>query len=360
MNINEYIDGIKKPCRVVDGEDFCFAAVGLEHGHINSMCRGLVDAGAKLLYVCDRDRKKAEEIANQFGAAVASSLDEICEDKRIRLIASAAIPSERAALGCEVMRRGIDYFTDKAPFTTLAQLITAERTVHETGRRYFVYYSERVQSECSILAGYILNEGFIGKVVNIIGTGPHSLKPETRPNWFFEREKYGGILCDIGSHQAEQFLFYSGSDFAQVVSSSVGNFRFGDYPELDDFGDMHLTADNGVTGYHRVDWLSPNGLKTWGDGRCTINGTHGYIELRKNIDLTVGGGNILYLVNDDGEFRINANGTTGLPFFGELILDSLNGTEKAMTQRHIFAAARLSLIAQANARELTPELIGRI
>ena len=141
--------------------------------------------------------------------------------------------------------------------------------------------------------------------------------------------------------------------------SSIGNFRYNEYPELDDFGDMHLTAANGVTGYHRVDWLSPRGLKSWGDGRCVIEGTKGYIEMRKNIDLTVGGGNILYLVNDDGEFRIDAGGKVGAPFFRDMILDCLDGTENAMTQSHIFAAARVSLIAQENARDLTPDVPNR-
>lgn len=359
MDVYELLKGVKKPGRVVSGEEFCFAAVGLDHGHIGGMCAGLAEAGAKLLYVCDRDTKKAEELAAKYGAVVKNSLDEICADSRVRMIASAAIPSERCEIGCEVMRRGLDYFVDKAPFTTLGQLVTAEKTASETGRRYFVYYSERLHSECSVFAGYLIDEGFIGRVVNIIGTGPHTINAPTRPEWFFERDKYGGILCDIGSHQAEQFLYYAGCDMARVDDSSIGNFRYSEYPELDDFGDMHLTSANGVSGYHRVDWLSPSGLKTWGDGRCVIDGTHGYIEMRKNIDLTVGGGNIIYLVNDSGEYRLDVSGKIGAPFFGEMILDCLERSERAMTQEHIFAAARIALIAQKNARELTPDVKNR-
>ncbi len=359
MIIYEFFESIAKPLPAVTGEEFCFAAVGLDHGHINSMCSGLIEAGAKLLYVCDKDYVKAQDFAAKFGAAAMRSLDEICEDKRVKMIASAAIPCERGALGCEVMRRGLDYFVDKAPFTELDQLISAEKAAQETGRRYFVYYSERLHSECSILAGYLLENDFIGKAVNIMGTGPHTINAPSRPEWFFNRAKYGGILCDIGSHQAEQFLFYSGSDNVRVDCSSIGNFRYNEYPELDDFGDMHLTADNGVTGYHRVDWLSPRGLKTWGDGRCIIEGTKGYIELRKYEDITLGKGNILYLVNDEGEFRIDANGKTGIPFFRDMINDCLTGKETAMTQKHIFAAARVSLTAQKYAHDLTPDVYGR-
>ncbi len=358
-DIYEYIKGIKKPERAVSGEEYCFAAVGLDHGHIGGMTSGLIEAGAKLLCVYDRDPAKAEAFAGKFGAKTAASLDEICSDKRIKMIASAAVPCERGPLGCEVMRRGLDFFVDKAPFTTLAQLEEAKKTAAETGRRYFVYFSERLHSECSILAGYLIDEGFIGGVFNIVGKGPHSINIDSRPSWFFEREKYGGILCDIGSHQAEQFMFYSGSDDVRVVSSTIGNFKFHDHPQLDDYGDMHLTSSNGVTGYHAVHWFSPKGLKSWGDGRCFVEGDSGYIEMRKNVDIDRSGGNILYIVNNDGTFRINASGTTGFPFFRDMILDSLEGSERAMTQNHIWKAAEVSLLAQKNALELTPDVAGR-
>src|SRR3712207_8630391 len=46
-----------------------------------------------------------------------------------------------------------------------------------------------------------------------------------------------------------------------------------------------LFRSNGGTGYIRVDWFTPDGLKTWGDGRLTVLGTDGYIEIRKKIDI---------------------------------------------------------------------------
>ncbi len=350
-DLQDFIKGIEKPKKL--DVDYGFAAVGLDHGHINGMCASLIEAGATLLYVYDRDPKKAEALAAKHGAVVVDDIRRIYEDNRVKLVASAGIPNERGPLGCDVMRHGRDYFVDKAPFTTLEQLSDAEKVCAETGRKYFVYYSERLQSECSILAGYLLEAGFIGKLVNLIGTGPHRIGLPARPGWFFEKEKYGGILCDIGSHQAEQFLYYSGCDDAKVTHSAIGNFKYPGYPELDDFGEMHLTAANGVTGYHRVDWYTPDGLKSWGDGRCYLEGTEGFIEMRKNVDITVGGGNKLYLTGADGEFVIDARGTTGFPYFTALIRDSLERTETAMTQSHAFAAARLCLEAQKNAVELT-------
>jgi predicted dehydrogenase len=252
-----------------------------------------------------------------------------------------------------VMRAGKHYFTDKTPFTELSQLDEARRVTAETGKKYMVYYSERLHVECAVFAGDLIGQGAIGRVVHVLGLGPHRLSAQARPAWFFDRKKYGGILCDIGSHQIEQFLFYSGAVDAAVTSARVANYANRSYPELEDFGDASLVADNGATSYFRVDWLTPDGLRTWGDGRTVILGTEGYIEMRKYIDVTRDtGGDQLFLVNRDREQSFGLSGKVGFPFFGQLILDCLHGTETAMTQEHAFKAAELCLKAQAVAQRI--------
>jgi predicted dehydrogenase len=334
--------------------DFKFAAVALDHGHINGQCNGLIEAGGELHRVFDPDPLKMEAFRKAFPqATVARSLEQILEDPEINLIAAAAVPSERGPLGTKVMRAGKHYFTDKTPFTRLEQLTEARRVAAETGKKYMVYYSERLHVECAVFAGDLIDQGAIGRVVQVLGLGPHRLSAKERPAWFFEKAKYGGILCDIGSHQIEQFLFYSGASDASVTSARVANYANKGYPELEDFGDASLVADNGATSYFRVDWLTPDGLRTWGDGRTIILGTAGYIEMRKYIDITrEASGDHLFLVNKDGEQHFALGGKVGFPFFGRLILDCLNGTETAMSQTHAFKAAELCLKAQAAARRI--------
>ena len=253
-----------------------------------------------------------------------------------------------------VLEAGKDYFTDKAPFTSLEQLAAAKAVVARTGRKYMVYYSERLHVECAVFAGELIRRGEIGRVIQVLGLGPHRLTAGSRPAWFFEREKYGGILCDIGSHQIEQFLHYAGASDATVAHSAVANYDHPAYPELEDFGEASLVADNGASNYFRVDWFTPDGLRTWGDGRTFILGTQGYIELRKYIDVTVDAtGDHLLLVNAQGEQRHSVSGKVGFPFFGQLILDCLHRTENAMTQQHAFKAAELCLLAQAQAKALS-------
>jgi len=340
-----------KPSPVVKPGQFIFAAIALDHGHIYGMCNGLIEAGAQLKWVYDPDPEKVEKFISTYpGVQAARSEQEVLQDAEVRLVAGAAITSERAALGLRVMSHGKDYFTDKAPMTTLEQLAQAKQKVAETGKKYAVYYSERLHVESAVYAGQLIERGAIGRVVSVSGYGPHRLRAGSRPDWFFNREQFGGILCDIGSHQVEQFLYYTGSKDAKVVHSQIANYNNKQYPTFEDFGDCNLAGDNGSTGYFRVDWFTPDGLSTWGDGRTIILGTEGYIELRKYVDIGRDqSGDHVYLANQEGEYHYHVKGQVGYPYFGELILDCLNRTENAMTQEHAFKAAELCLIAQRDA-----------
>ena len=201
-----------QPNRVVDEGEFVIAAAHLDHGHIYGQVQGLLDAGATLKWVYEPDSEKRAAFCQQYPSVqVAANLDEILSDDSIQLVESAAIPSERAALGAQVLKSGKDYFTDKSPFTSLEQLADIRTLVSETGGKYFVYYAERVHNEAAWHAGELIKEGAIGRVLHVLSIAPHRLSASTRPDWFFQKSKYGGIITDIGSHQVEQFLTYTSS-----------------------------------------------------------------------------------------------------------------------------------------------------
>lgn len=345
-----------RPAPVVRPGEFAFAAAHLDHGHIYGQCNGLLEAGAELRWVHEPDPAKRDAFLSRYPQArAARSLEEVLDDPAVRLVAAAAVPCDRADLGCRVMAAGKDYFTDKTPFTALDQLERAKAAVAATGRKYMVYYSERLHVESAVYATELVRSGAIGRVVQVLGLGPHRLTRPSRPAWFFERAKYGGILCDIGSHQFEQFLTYSGASDATVSHAAVGNFGHPDLPEFEDFGEASLLGDNGAVNYVRVDWFTPPGLGTWGDGRLFILGTAGYVELRKYVDIArEATGDHVYLVDDRGEHHIPVAGKVGYPFFGRLVLDCLERTENAMTQKHAFKAAELCLRAQAAAKRVGP------
>lgn len=342
------------PAPVVGAGDFSFAAVGLDHGHIYGMCEGLMGAGATLKWVYDPDPAKVAEFRDKFpDVRVARAEDEILGDDEVRLVAGAPVTSERCALGLRAIEAGKDYFVDKAPLTTLDQLAAAREATARTGRKYAVYYSERIHVEAAVLAGQLIDQGAIGRVLQVMGLGPHRLGTG-RPGWFYEKEKYGGILCDIGSHNFEQMLHFAGAKDAEVGYSAIANYNHPEHPGLDDFGEASIVMDTGASGYVRVDWFTPDGLSTWGDGRTFVLGTEGYLELRKyaNVGTDQGPGHV-FLVDDKGEHHLVAEGKVGFPYFGQLVLDCLERTETAMTQAHAFKAAELSVLAQQGARVLS-------
>jgi len=339
----------EQPEPVVEPGEFTFAAAFFDHGHINGQTAGLREAGGVCKWAWDPDPERLDAFCDQFGVRKARSFQEILDDPEVRLVTAAAIPSQRWEFGRQVLEAGKDYYTDKSPFTTLDQLEEARRTVEQTGQKYFCDYSERLHTEAGWYAGELIREGAIGDVLQVLILAPHNLAAHKRPDWFFDKESYGGILTDIGSHQFEQFLTFGGGSDGEVKFARVENFANPDHPGLEDFGEASLVLDNGVSCYCRLDWFNPAGHRTWGDGRTFILGTQGTIEVRKYNDITREPmeSQVVYLVDQEAEKRIPCAGRIGYPFYGQFILDCLNRTEKAMTQAHCFKAAELSMQAQA-------------
>jgi len=329
-----------------------FSVIGLNHNHVYGQTNLLLRAGAELVSFCAEEPDLAAEFARRYPQARrAAGRREILDDEGVHLVVSAAIPCERGPLGIEVMRHGKDYMSDKPAVTTLPQLAEVRRVQGETRRIFSVCFSERFENPATVRAGHLVRAGAIGRVVHTVGLGPHRINAASRPPWFFERAKYGGILADIASHQADQFLFFTGSTRAEVVSAHVANWKFPQWPELEDFGEMLLRGDGG-TGYVRVDWYTPDGLDTWGDGRLTILGTEGYIELRKYVDIAGRpGGSHLFLVDGKNTHHEDAGGGD-LPYGRQLVADIVDRTETAMSQAHCFLACQLALEAEAKAVRL--------
>jgi predicted dehydrogenase len=327
-----------------------FAVIGLDHAHIYSMTTAVQRGGGELVSLFATDQKQIADFRSRFGEVkLARSEEEILNDKSIQLVAAAPIPDERAPLGIRVMRAGKDYLSDKPAITTLKQLADVRRAVKETGRKFAIMYSERLEVRAAVYAGELVQQGAIGRVIQTVNLAPHKVNAPARPAWFFDKDKFGGILTDIGSHQADQFLYYTNSTKAKVVAAQTGNLAHPQYPKFEDFGDM-MIAGNGGTGYVRVDWYTPEGLGTWGDGRLFILGTEGYIELRKNINIAteLSGGNHLYIVDQKRARYIDCK-EVPLPFGPQFVADIVNRTETAQNQEQALLAAELVLTAQKNA-----------
>ena len=330
-----------------------FGVVGMNHGHIYGMVVTVARGGGELVSFHAREPELVAEFARRYpDAEQVSDERAVLDDASIQLVLSSIVPNERASLGVRVMQRGKDFLVDKPGITTLAQLAEVRRVQAATKRIYSIMYSERLENGATIRAGELAHDGAIGQIVQTIGLGPHRMHPPDRPDWFWDPSRHGGIICDIGSHQFDQFLFFTGSTSGEIVASQVRNVRHPEHPAFQDFGDV-MVRGNGGTGYIRLDWFSPAGLPTWGDTRLTILGTDGYMEVRKNVDLAGrDGGNHLFIADARGVRHVDCNAVE-LSFGRQLVDDVSNRTETAMSQAHCFLATELSLVAQEKARVIT-------
>lgn len=332
-----------------------FAAIGLDHRHIYHHVAELIAAGAECVGYCPQtsDPRVLQGFEERFPQLQPVNRAALLDDPTISVICCAAIPKDRAAIAMAAMRHGKDVMVDKPGLTTMAQLEAVQACVRETGRIFSICFSERFVVRASETAARLVAEGAIGTVVQTVGLGPHRLNRAIRPGWFFEREAFGGILVDIASHQIDQFLFYTGSTDARIVASAVANHALPEVPDFADYGEILLRSDR-ASGFVRVDWYTPDGLPTWGDGRLTILGTKGFIELRKYIDIAGRpGADHVFLSNHDGTRHIDASGEA-LTYFARFLADARDRSETAMTQAHVFAVTRLSLEAEAMAARIGP------
>jgi predicted dehydrogenase len=330
-----------------------FSVIGINHGHIYSMVAAVMRGGGQMVSFYAKEQDLEDAFLKKFPTVKrADNPKEILEDNSIQLILSSGIPDERAPLGIEVMKHGKDYMVDKPGIISLQQLAAVRKVQKETKRIYSIVYSERFENRATVKAGELVKAGAIGKVIQTIGLGPHRISLSTRPDWFFDRKRYGGIITDIGAHQFDQYLFFTGTTSANIVASQAGNVNHPQHPNFEDFGDVMMQGNGGM-GYIRLDWFTPDGLKSWGDGRLTILGTEGFIEIRKNVDIAShDGADHLYIV-DNKETRYMDCSKEPLPYGVQLVDDILNRTETAMTQEHCFLATELALKAQKNARKVT-------
>jgi predicted dehydrogenase len=331
-----------------------FAAIGLDHRHIYHLIGELLAAGAQCAgyWTGTSDPKVLEGVRERFPVLRAvDDRDALLDDPAVDLIVSAAVPAERAALAVQAMRRGKDVLVDKPGVTSFEQLAQVQAAVAETGRIFSICFSERHIVPAVEVARRLVADGAIGEVIQTLGLGPHRLNRAIRPGWFFDRAQFGGILVDIASHQIDQFLVFTGAQDAQVVHAAVGHHGDQTASDFQDFGEIVLCSRPGQPsqprGYVRVDWFTPDGLPTWGDGRLFILGTTGSIEIRKYLDIEGRPGtNHLFLADRHGTRHIDCSAEP-LTFFRAFLHDVRERTHTAMTQAHVFTVCRLALEADA-------------
>ena len=310
-------------------------------------------------WVYDPDPEKVKAFQKSFPTAkAAASEEEVLSDPEVKLVCGAAVTSERCALGLRVMAAGKDYFTDKAPLTTLEQLEAAREMVRN-GQEIHGLLQRAYPCGGGRFRGRADRKGSHRKAPSmwtVSGRTGWEIRRAARTG-SLKREKYGGILCDIGSHQIEQFLYYCGATGRAGEVQPGGKLRPSRLSGAGGFrgrgpcgGQRDRPSISAWTGLRRTGF-PPGRRKNLHSGNGRL---HRAAQVRQCGDRN-GTGDHVFLVNQDGEQHFEVAGKVGYPFFGQLILDCINRTENAMTQKHAFKAAELCVRAELQAVNLTAE-----
>jgi predicted dehydrogenase len=326
------------------------ALVGADHNHLYEIVDRLAKAGAEAV-AHTPEGQFAEHYATWQTGSVEMTEEAILADDSIDLIVTAAIPNRRADIALAAIAAGKHVVSDKPGLTTMTQLDAIRAAVAgRPGRPWTVLFTERFENRAINEAVRLATTGAVGRVVHVVGAGPHTMWAKHRPDWFWDPDATGGILVDIGSHQVDQLLAITGASAADVsvVASAVGNVASPEHPAMQDVGSMTLLAQ-GVVGDHRLDYLTAKGLGTWGDCRLTIVGTEGTIEARANVDIAGHeGAEHLIVVDADGTRRVDVSGVV-VEWGEQYLADLAAGGERLMTQQHAIDVTDICLRAQSAA-----------
>jgi predicted dehydrogenase len=324
-----------------------FVVVGVDHRHIYGMVSGMLEAGAQCVgWWTEGEPAPTAGFIKRFPDLVrVDERIELLERADVDLVLIASPPHLRSQHAIEAMERGKDVMLDKPGCISFDQLEAVKATVERTGRLWSVDFSERFEVPSSLKALELVRQGVIGRVLQTTSLGPHRLNRATRPDWFFDKSRYGGILADIGTHQIDQFLAFTGSEDAEIVHATAANLGHRDDPGFQDFGEL-LLQSGGARGYARLDWFTPDALPNWGDGRLFVLGTEGYIELRKYVDVEGRPGtDHLFMVNNERSEHIDCS-TIRLSYFDDVAAARHDRTgAQSLTQRSL-TVSRLALTAQ--------------
>ena len=330
-----------------------FAAIGLDHRHVYDLTTGLLAAGAHCVGHDPEttDQRVLAGFRKRFPNVPAVPRERLLDDPSIDFIVLSAVPRDRAALAIEAMRRGKDVMVDKPGITTPDQLAAVEAVVRETGRIWSICLG-RLGSPAVQAALLVVRSGELGRLLSLTSLAPHRLNRALRPDWFFDRDAYGGIINDIGVHSIDQFMAFADTADITIAASTIGSF--GTPPAgFEDFAEITLRSQT-MTGTMRQDWFTPDGLADWGDGRLFLVGTEGTLELRKNLDLEGrAGGDHMFVANKQ---RTRYQNCSGLPvtYYRDFLGDVRERNGQMMDGGRVFAVCRLALRCQATAARFAP------
>ena len=321
------------------------AIIGCRHGHIFSIYQLIKEnpatefAGA---YEPDTATREAAERTHGMTFPYATR-EALLADPTVDAVAIGDYYGIRGEHAIAALKAGKHVIADKPLCTSLAELEEIERIAAEkklsVGLMLDMRYHKNVQT-----AKMLIDAGRLGRIHNVQFGGQHPLQYGTRPMWYFEDGKHGGVINDIAVHGVDLLTFLTGQTLAKVNAARCYNGYAKEEPAFLDCGQFMLTLSGGAGVIADISYAAPN----------TMGYTYPYYW-----EFHVWGeqGMLSFSYNSDG-VTLCVNGATepeivpAVTPVGDTLsafLDDIAGKPTMMTTAEAFAASRATLTIQAAA-----------
>ena len=275
---------------------------GIHAGHINS------HPGANLISICDPNVGRASSLANEFGAKVARSPEEMIADREVdaAVIAASTIAHRELARLC--LMHGKPFLCEKPVDLSLDSAIETLRLARKSGVVAGMGFNRRYDFQHSILKDAVA-EGEIGRIEMMHFTSrTHAL-----PNLDYIKNS-GGMLRDKGAHFFDLACWIAGERPVEVyaVGDCLIEPRFAKHGDVDT-AMVVLRMESGALCHFNFSRRTNYGY----DESIEVFGSEGKMESRPPVPLN--------LVRSSGE-HVHSEGIHGhwVPRFVESYFEQLD------------------------------------
>jgi len=330
------------------------AIAGLRHPHIETIIdEARLRSDVDLVAIAEPDPQIRARYAASLGVKGYADHRDLLAAARVDVLGVGAVYGQRGRIVADALRAGVHVLADKPLCTTLADLDAIERAWRDSDRWLSVAFEKRFYPP-TIAATRLMAAGELGELAMISATAPHKLTRQRRPDWMFDRSRYGGILNDLAVHDIDLLLHFAGLSgepgFAGARRGTLwaftGNRANADRPGFEDHGMVTLRTDDDLLSSLQVSWLSPEAADYHGDYRMRLVGTRGTAELLWKDD-------VLTVATHTRPPRLEPLPPRLRPaedFFDAL----LSGRPPAVSALDSLAATRVGLLAQRAADDGCP------
>lgn len=234
------------------------AFAGLRHAHIFDLYKMAEQSEAAEVVGAFEENESACRIALEKGVKITyDTYDELLADASVDTVAIGDYYANRGNLAIKALEHGKNVICDKPMCTSVEELDKIEKLAKEKGLAVSCMFSMRYDA---IVAAAKEAIELIGEVKSVYFGGQHPLLFDSRPSWYFEDGKYGGLFNDLAIHGIDLVYYLCGQRIKKLTAARCYNAYATEAPAFPDSGQLMAELTNGAGLIADVSYSVPNAV----------------------------------------------------------------------------------------------------